>query len=244
MSPSRKELRQQLSRDVSVRQGKDRIDVSFRYMTPGRARLANALFRLLPIPFYICLLVDAGQATAMFYGQDAEIVRYAHGYLGVIYDIYSYAGQSAADLFYTVALDAPPQSRLSSGILLLFGSGFVVTLLVSAFCRTIESRDLAPGLLSPILGARGHVDMSSDEVRLSRKKFPLNDDSKFMSALSRRTRNKVRRSHIDEQSMTLYFVHGANPVPVATIFGIEKAENIAANLNYIIENSHNFLKSN
>ena len=204
-------------------------------MTPGKAKFANFLFRVIQLPIYICFVIDVILAYAWAAGDARTVIPFDLGFFNGVYDIYSYFSQIVADLFFGFVVDAPARSRFADGLTLV-GSGFVVTLLIPGIFRGLERRDLAPRILSPLFASRGRVSLSPRQVRIGRKAFSYNGDDKFIAGPTKATRTRRHPSPEDEQSKEIVFVQGVTSTPVATVYGADKAGNITTALGYCHDN--------
>ena len=135
-----------INRDVSVSRTDTGLDVSFRYMTPGKAKVANFLFRVIQLPIYICFVIDVILAYAWAAGDARTVIPFDLGFFNGVYDIYSYFRPDRRRSVFRVVVDAPARSRFADGLTLV-GSGFVVTLVIPGIFRGLERRDLAPRIL-------------------------------------------------------------------------------------------------
>lgn len=225
--------------DVSVKETDTGFDVSFRYMTPAKAKLANFLFQIIQVPIYFFFVLDVGLAYAWAAGDARTVILPDLRFLSGVYDIYSYLGQIVADLFFGFVVDAPARSRFADGLTLV-GSGFAVALLVPGVFTALERRDFAPRILSLLFASRIRVSISPNKVRFSRKEFHYDSDDGFISEPTKATQNNTGRGREDDQSREIVFVRGGVKfIPVATVYGIHKARNITIALARL----HNDIRS-
>lgn len=203
---------EQVPRSVYVRDEDNHSEVSFRYMTPGRAKLALVLTNIVSFLIVLCFLSDALDGIV---NQQSNLPgpQLAEHYLAPIYLVHRlYMG--AAYMFLAQFM-GPADSRIVAYLVV-----FVALLTVR---KVISGRRLEPVLWSPLLGKKVTVEFHRDKLLINRDVYKLPGTVSFAERETKETRSRQPRHQFYDLSREITLNYGARQIEIATVFGYDDA---------------------
>ncbi len=223
---------EQLSRRVKVSRKKDHLAVSFSYIGPRGAVIVEGLLKIIGAIFGLCLVADIIHGLTLG-------TAFAHGNLAERYMYWVYEVYSIPKVPIMAAALGGPDDRLYGieFIAVSFGAFFFWSILE----RIVIWLDLIPKIYSSIFTSSKTIKFYPDRMVLRGKKIPYTDKNQAFELLeSEQVRNRVRAHRFDQRSRELIFVNGANRIPIATIYGADRASVIEQSLMHILDHCHPF----
>ena len=203
---------EQVPRSVHVRDEDDHSEVSFRYITPRRAKLALVLTNIVSFLIVLCFLSDALDGIV---GQQSDLPGpgLAENYLTPIYFIHRLY-MEAASMFLAQVM-GPADSRIVAYVAV-----FVTLLIIRS---VISGRRLEPVLWSPLLSKKVTVQFYRDKLLVDRDVYQLMGAVSFDARETKETRSRQPRHPFYDLSREITLNYGARQIEVATVFGYDEA---------------------
>ncbi len=203
---------EQVPRSVHVRDEDDHSEVSFRYMTPRRAKLALVLTNTVSFLIVLCFLSDALDGIV---SQQSNLPGpgLAEQYLAPIYFVHRlYMG--AASMFLAQFMGA------ADSLIVAYIAVFVTLLIIRS---VISGRRLEPVLWSPLLSKKVTVQFYRDKLLVDRDVYKLPGTVSFQERETKETRSRQPRHPFYDLSREITLNYGARQIEVATVFGYDHA---------------------